>query len=67
MPANGMINAAVFDSYLRESATANPAAAPSGSAVRIRISAVPNSRAKSTPAIAAARGVVSLRIWRSAL
>ena len=59
MPANGMIIAAVLR-FVRPGVNhCAPGSAPSGSAIRMRTSAVPNSRAKSTPAIAAARGVAS--------
>ncbi len=59
IPANGMSLAARSILALPVSSHCEPGEPPSGSDVRIRISAAPNSRANSTPAKAAARGVVS--------
>ena len=57
MPANGIKMADTFIRWLPASSHCAPSSAPSGSAVRIRISAVPNSSPNNTPAKAAARGV----------
>ena len=59
IPANGMIFAAILMFLLPASNHCEPGSAPSGSARRIKIKHVPNSSANNTPAIAAARGVVS--------
>ena len=59
MPANGIRIAETSFAGCRASSHCAPSSAPSGSAVRIRISAVPNSSPNNTPAKAAARGVVS--------
>ena len=65
MPANGMIIAAVLRLVLPAVSHCAPGSAPSGSARRMKTSAVPNNSANNTPATAAARGVDSLRRWRS--
>ena len=65
IPANGMIFAATPRLVLPATSHCAPDSAPSGNASRISTSAVPNNTANTTPAAAAARGVVSLFVTRT--
>ena len=66
IPANGINTDAILTRRSRQSSHRDPGGPPSGRAVRISTSAVPNSTANRTPATAAARGVVNLRTARVA-